>query len=1063
MYCTSCQANNPPIARYCMACGTVLATVAPASATSSVASEPAYTPAHLVADVLADDRALRGEVKQVTVLFCDVVESTALAASLGAEAMHRLLSDLFRRAMAEVHRYEGTVNQFLGDGFMAIFGAPLAHEDHAARAGLAALAIQAVVAQARAEALLPGWPTLHLRMGLNSGEVVVGAIGDALRLDYTAVGDTTNLAARLQQCAAVDEILLSEATRNSARGAFDTADTRQLQVKGIALPVACSRLRNVREHTTREVRRRGALIGREAELAALHAHVRDARAGHGGVVELEGEPGAGKSRLVLELLAQLPTTTRVALGHCITYGAHRPNVPVIDLVQALLHTEPAQTAPTQTAATQAPSDATREDVAVLGALIGDPTARAALGDLDPATLRGRTTQALANLVRRRAAASALVLLVEDLHWADPSSLDYLMTMAAAAQAAGGLMIVTARPGAARPWPPALQRGVLTLAPLAVEASRRLLAQLPAAAELPANQREWLLVRAEGNPFFLEELVRTLRSGGQVPGDVTAVLAARIDRLAPSDKRYLRIASVLGRQFALDLLDAVAAGGEYALQRVDRLTAMGFIEPAPTPGHYQFVHALTWEVTYRGMLSMERQRHHAATAERLIASAREPDSVCADIARHFLAGDDPARALPYLETATVKAIREHTLEAAHGYVLDAVRLFEAEELAGERLIRCVRYLLAAFPVFHFLHRHTEYAALLERYAPAVEALALPSVSGPFFAQIGHRLWVAGRSREAVPTLERALAWCVESADDVGAAHATMMLGWAHGQLGDCTLGEHYGLRALGYLQHAPVPLLRTFTYVGLTLSAVFRGRFDDAQRYAERARAVGIEAGDDGLAAFGGAFLAYVQYEGADPLAAVATAEAALAVAPTDYFRGWASVYLAAAQCRLGQCDPALSVLERAVTLARDSAHSGYHLCALQLIDGRLCAGDRARARDEAVILRQRALDIGYRYVAAGALAAIGESALGDGDLPAAQRSFVQARAEFLAIAAAHRAAAAAAGLGRTLMAGGDQAAAGAALATAAQEYERIRSPPAVDVRELLNALRVQPAYAEDSA
>lgn len=412
-----CQVCGEPAThgqRFCSACGAALASgAAEPSAGVQLALSPAnYTPVHLVQRILANRQALRGEKKQVTVLFCDLVDSTVLASQLGAEDMHALLSDFFTRALAAVHSFEGTVNQFLGDGFMAIFGAPLAHEDHAARAGLAALAIREAIASARASSTLRGWGNVQVRMGLNSGQVVVGAVGDDLRMDYTAVGDTTHLAARLQSLASPGEILCGETTVQAARGALEVDVLEPVSLKGIPTPVARYRLLKAHEHTRRITQSQTSFVGRNLEMTQLMAGIKQAAEGTGGVIEIEGEPGAGKSRLMLEFKAHLPMGMRIALGQCITYGNQKPNVPIIELARGLLETELAH----DTAGSKA-EFVSLADNDYLAALIGDQNALNRTKNMDLATMRGRTQEALAEYVRGRSQHEPLILMVEDLHWA----------------------------------------------------------------------------------------------------------------------------------------------------------------------------------------------------------------------------------------------------------------------------------------------------------------------------------------------------------------------------------------------------------------------------------------------------------------------------------------------------------------------------------------------------------------------------------------------------------------------------------------------------------------------
>jgi class 3 adenylate cyclase len=343
--CGSCGAELPATAKFCPECGRP---VAGAGAPSPVEPGPlgretrtpaAYTPGHLAEKILTSRAALEGERKPVTVLFCDLVGSTALAERLGPEGMHVLVNSFFEAALTEVHRYEGTVNQFLGDGFMALFGAPLAHEDHPRRAALAALGVARALRE-RPVVVAPGVEIpLTVRMGLHTGFVVVGAIGDNLRMDYTAVGDTTHLAARLQQVAQPDAILASEATWRLVEGYVRGDRVGPVAVKGRSEPVVVFRILGagprrspLEGHDQRTLSR---FVGRDRELQTLLDLIAEAEEGRGQAVGIVGEPGVGKSRLLLEFRHRLAERRVIYLqGRCLSYGATIPYVPVGDIVRA---------------------------------------------------------------------------------------------------------------------------------------------------------------------------------------------------------------------------------------------------------------------------------------------------------------------------------------------------------------------------------------------------------------------------------------------------------------------------------------------------------------------------------------------------------------------------------------------------------------------------------------------------------------------------------------------------------------------------------------------------------
>ena len=351
MKCPRCQSQNREGVRFCEDCGGRLVTVCPSCGAellpdkkfcggcgSPVGSGPVerqasspqgYTPKHLAEKILTSRQALEGERKQVTVLFCDLANSTAMAARCGPDNMHALLNRFFELALDAVHRYEGTINQFLGDGFMALFGAPIAHEDHARRAVLAALDLQRTLHAQHAKLGEPYGVRCAFRMGLNSGLVVVGSIGDNLRMDYSAIGDTTNVAARLQQFAEPDTILVSASTQRLTVGHIRLEALPPVQVKGISTSLAPYKVVGIRPqrsplvgHDERVLSR---FVGRERELAVLEELMAQVEAGHGQVVGIVAEAGGGKSRLLYEFRQRLAGARVTYLaGRCLSYGQYHP-------------------------------------------------------------------------------------------------------------------------------------------------------------------------------------------------------------------------------------------------------------------------------------------------------------------------------------------------------------------------------------------------------------------------------------------------------------------------------------------------------------------------------------------------------------------------------------------------------------------------------------------------------------------------------------------------------------------------------------------------------------------
>jgi class 3 adenylate cyclase/tetratricopeptide (TPR) repeat protein len=1037
--CRWCGTDNQDAADVCDACGRTFAPTVGAELTSPPAD---YTPRHLAERILATRDALTGERKHVTILFCDVVGSTKLANELGPEEMHILLAELFELALEQVHRYEGTVNQFLGDGFMAIFGAPIAHQDHAALAGLAALGVRDAVATRRDRDAGSAWDRVQLRMGLNSGPVVVGAIGSDLRMDYTAIGDTTNVAARLESAAEPGEILVSESTARAAEGVLETMELDPLQVKGKEQPIARSRLVSAVEITTRPPRRRAEFVGRTAEIDALRATFDRVCGGSGAIVGVEGEPGVGKSRLLLEFIQGLGEDARVARGQCITYGNQIPNVPIAGLVRELCGVRADDEPSVAMARIEQTVGDDLGDVSFLAAVGGVPEALDLVREIDPATVRGRTAQSLRRLLGRRSQDRPLVAAIEDLHWADASSLDFLSEMAASVPERSILLLATYRPGSAPPWESGGDQERVALQPLGGLESESFVRHLPEAAHLTDEQVDRVLEKGEGNPFFLEELARTVvqGGGGDVPGDVLDVLAARIDRLPERMKALLQTASVIGREFEADVLrDAADAGSDLETQLI-HLSDLGFIERVETSaGRWGFVHALTQDVAYGTMLKAVRQQLHLAVADVLIDRfAADPRQACEEIARHLVLSTDPDRAIHYLELANDKARTTHAMEEAKGFFEQALELLERREPTLDNIEQRVRLLVGEWTVFHFLHRHDEYAELIERYLPIVEAAGDPSIRGPYLAQRGHRLWVFTRYAEARAVLEEGLATCDQIGDEANAAHAEAMLQWLHVWTGEYEIADRYGRSGLERLESLDVPLLRTYTPVAMSLSHVFRGRWDEAAGWCDRAHDAGLETGDDGMASFGSAWGSFAELMRGDVETSLRLAQRSIDEAPTVYFRGWGQAFMAAAMCRTADVHPGIDILSEVAEFIRQSRHeSGYLKVGLLLAEGWLYAGDLTRAREVAEELERWASSAGVPFVHAGSETLQGEVALAEGRHQEAADRFARAAERFEGIGAENGQAQAMSGLGRSFAAAGDSDAARDVLERSLATFERL--------------------------
>jgi class 3 adenylate cyclase/tetratricopeptide (TPR) repeat protein len=675
--CGQCRTANAADHKFCKQCGQplVLATVQ-APATTTGVSPRAYTPKYLAEKILTSRSTLEGERKEVTVFFCDVVDSTCLAERLGPEVMHRLMDRTLRLMADIVHRYEGTVNQYLGDGLMALFGAPLALEDHALRAALTALTVQEALSGANEELGREHGVALRLRMGLNTGLVVVGRIGDDLRMDYTAVGDTTNVAARMQSLAAPGAILMTASTHRLVEEYIDNEALGPVQVKGRREPILVYRVTGRRQRSRLEVNlERGLtpLVGRKRELTLLRDCLARVRSGRGQVVGIVGEAGAGKSRLLYEWRKVLAAEGIDWLeGHCVAYGHNTPYLPLLEVVRTRLHLEegepPLLMQEKLRRGLRQLDFPLEEGLPLLGELFGLPAAEVSPTHLPSHLKQWKTFEMLRALMVAGSQHRPHVLVLEDLHWIDQTSEAYLTFLIESLAGLPVLLITTHRPGYAARWAAKSYYTHMTLDLLGQQDAEELLRALLGADASLAPVKALLLERSEGNPFFLEESVRMLVEsqvlGGsrgayclrkpfltiQVPATVQTVLAARIDRLPPEEKDLLQIAAVIGRRFPLVLLQAVTEQPAETLRRtLVHLQAAEFVhETSLFPEvQYAFAHALTHDVAYGSLLQERRRALHARTVEAIERLYAERLAEWADqLAHHVVRGEVWSKATKY---------------------------------------------------------------------------------------------------------------------------------------------------------------------------------------------------------------------------------------------------------------------------------------------------------------------------------------------------------------------------------------------------------------------------------
>jgi class 3 adenylate cyclase/tetratricopeptide (TPR) repeat protein len=666
----------------------------------------AYTPQYLAEKILHSRTALEGERKQVTVLFADLKGSMELLSDRDPEEARQLLDPVLERMMAAVHRYEGTVNQVMGDGIMALFGAPIAHEDHAVRACYAALAMQEAIHRYSEESRHSHGVEVQIRVGLNSGEVVVRSIGNDLHMDYTAVGQTTHLAARMEQLATPGSIRLTAETLRLAEGLVQVKPLGPVPVKGLSYPVEVFELVGVSALRQRlqasAARGLTRFVGRQTELEALRQALERAEASHGQLVAVVGEAGVGKSRLVYEFVHSHRLQSWLVLESAsVSYGKATPYFPVIDLLKRYCHLEAHDDARTIRAKVTGQvltlDEALQETLPALLALLDALPEDSAFLRLDPPQRRQRTLDALKCLLLRESHEEPLLLVFEDLHWIDTETQALLDSLVESLPTAQLLLLVNYRPEYQHGWGGKTYYTQLRLDALPAASAEEFLHALVGDEASLAPLRALLITRTEGNPFFLEESIRTLvetqvlvgEPGAyrlaqalptiQVPATVQAVLAARIDRLPPEEKRLLQTAAVIGHEVPLPLLQAIAEAPEDALRRsLAHLQAAEFLYEARLfpELEYTFKHALPHEVAYGSLLQERRRALHAqivAALEALVAD-RLTEQV-ERLAHHALRGEVWDKALPYCRQAGEKTMARAAYREAVGAFQQALRALQ----------------------------------------------------------------------------------------------------------------------------------------------------------------------------------------------------------------------------------------------------------------------------------------------------------------------------------------------------------------------------------------------------
>jgi len=993
--CPECGRKIPPDSIFCQKCGHDLSK--PKEVPRIDYSKPhSYTPQFLADKILTSRSSIEGERKLVTVLFADVANYCTISEKLDPEEVHQIMDGCFKILMDEIHPFEGTINQFTGDGVMALFGAPVAHEDHGQRAGHAALSIQKAI-EGYGNKIKEQYGTdFKMRIGLNSGPVIVGSIGDDLRMDYTALGDTTNLAFRMQTEARPASVLVSENTRRLIRDFFEFEPVGKVKVKGKEAPQEAYELIRPTGVETRiaaaAAKGLTQFVGRNKEMEFLGEAFDRARDGSGQVVGVVGEAGVGKSRLILEFRNTLATDECTCLeGRCHHYGATMAYLPILDAVKSYFNVQ--EDDREYIIKKKLREGLCQLDENLLGSL---PCLHELLSlkvedtkylQTDPQQRKMMTFEAIRDLLIRQSQTKPLIFAVEDLHWIDRTSqefLDYLIDWLPNVHI---LLVLLYRPEYKHTWGNRSYYTQISLDQLTPLRSTELVRAILGGGEIAQEVRHFVLRKAGGNPLFVEELTNSLLENGtiqrkdhqvlfsrkaseiQVPETIQGIIAARMDRIEENLKRIMQMASVIGREFGYRILQTIMEmRAELKVSLLD-LQSLEFIyEKQLFPElEYIFKHALTQEVAYNSLLAKRRKEIHervGGAIEELYSERLEEYYEL--LAYHYVRSENKEKAVDYLRLAARKALETRALEDAKAYFDEAMGLLNTMPETDQNLQRRVSLLACAGRVFYYLMKLPEYYELLTKYEPVAARVDDAGLAGGFHGRLGMCELLCETSPDfldrAIETLTKAAALCEAGDNAEDAGYAYLQLEICHYCKGDFERVDALKERILDKMDQV-FDLTTCVRAMAWAAHAYYlTGRWEEGIELFQRALRTAREFTSNSMVSFTAALLSSAYAHRGDLERAIEYGELAVARAATPMDKLSAQGALAWAWCKAGETNKGIEVLSvncqlaRAVGFVMAEATMGYFLA-----DGFLLAREYERAKHGAEELLLLAEPRGMRH------------------------------------------------------------------------------------------------------
>lgn len=814
--CQSCGSNLPNIFSFCNQCGTALSKIGAIPGSILPLNEKLkkiqrYLPKGLTEKILSQREKIEGERKLVTVLFCDMQGYTPLSERLGSEKIYVLMNQVYEILIQKVHDYDGIVNEFTGDGIMALFGAPIAIEDAPQRAIRSAHAIHVEMSKLneRLRQSKDNIPPVRMRIGIHTGPVVVGTLGNDLRVEFKAVGDTVNLASRMEGLAKSGSTYVSEATFLLTEGYFRYEALGEYKVKGKSAPVAAYRVIGPKNRRTRFDVSAGSgltsLIGRERELELLIDGFERAKDGRGQAFSIVSEAGIGKSRLLYEFRKAIATEDVTFLeGKCLSYCQGIPYHLHIDTLKANFDIrDDDQEATIRKKVRNGLRILEIDEDSTLPFFLELLSVK--VGELDhtamsPEVKKDRILNALKEIVLKGSEIRPLVLAYEDLHWIDNSSFDYLKYLLEIIPGARILLIFTYRPEFTNNFGAKSYHSQIVLNRLSNRESLTMVHQMLGAVALDKKLEEYILEKTDGVPFFIEELIKSFKETNiikkidgtyriindmekfSIPASVQDVIMVRIDALPEKGKRLLQTAAVVGREFNHDLIKHMTDLSQEELlstlsllKETEHLYERG-IYPQST---YVFKHALTQEMAYNSILSKSRRSIHekiGQSIEKLRSNNLE--EYYEILVYHYRRSDNHFSTLKFLDLANQKAANLCAMNEAKSYFDESMRLLDDMVESDENRFWRLSLLARQGAVIELLLKFQEYYDLLIRYEPLARKIDNHELIGAFYVQLGQCHFAFGQYDRALETLSQAVALCASARDSKNAAHAYAYLILTH---------------------------------------------------------------------------------------------------------------------------------------------------------------------------------------------------------------------------------------------------------------------------------------------